>query len=361
MHQPEDFGYSPIRTLTQVADCAPASAHSVFWNVWQSEVFALPVPAIEVRRPADSDPSDPSASHQFESLRHVRIGGALFLPPKPTPVRAALVALHGYTDVPRLASEEERWRGLCSKGVAVFCPRVRGFAGSQLDATAAAQNPLGWITHGLDTPVAKPSEATTAAMSWVLPQAVADVALACLAMARRFGLGTPVSLIGESFGAALAVMGAVQVEERLKIERLAIGLPSLGDWPWRLQHRAGGVGGQVEQFLRLHSARSERMVDLLRLLDTAVHAPMVRSPTLCKLAERDDVVPAPTSAAVFNAIGTDPGLKWRFVVPFGHFDGGIKNARKHAEFDRAVDSFLDPAWDPLHGSALWEEEPAGVP
>lgn len=357
MHHPEDFGLTPLQTLTHVADVAPASAHSVFWNAWQADVFGSPVPAIGIRKPTDSDPSDPSASHQFESFRHVRIGGALFLPPKPTPVRGALVALHGYTDVPRLAAEEDRWRGLCAHGVAVFCIRVRGFPGSQSDAPAAAQNPLGWITHGLDTPISKPSEAASAALSWVLPQAVADVALACMAVARRFGPTTPVSLFGESFGAALAVMAVGQLEDHLRIARLVIGLPSLGDWPWRIQHRAGGVGSQVEQFLRLHSAQHERMAHLLRLLDTVVHAPLVRCPTLCKLAERDDVVPAPTCAAVFNAIGSDPGLKWRFVVPFGHFDGGITNARRHAEFERAVGTFLDPAFNPLLDPAPWERHP----
>lgn len=361
MHLPDDFGLSPIQTLAHVADTTPAPAHSVFWNAWQAEVLESPAPALLPRRPADSDPSDPSASHQFEGFRHARIGAALFLPPTPAPVRAALIALHGYTDIPRLSAEEDRWRDLVNKGVAVLCIRVRGFPGSQLDAPGAAQNPLGWITHGLDAPISNPSQATNAALSWVLPQAVGDVALACRAIARRFGQLTPLYVFGGSFGAALAVIAAAQLDPVKGLARLALALPSLGDWPWRLAHRAGGAALQIEQFLTLHGARRERMVDLLRLLDTAVHAPMIRCPTLCKLAERDDVVPAPSCAAVFNAIASDPGLKWRFVVPYGHFDGGIRNARRHAAFDAALNTFFDPAWNPTRDPAVWETPPLSVP
>jgi hypothetical protein len=67
---------------------------------------------------------------------------------------------------------------------------------------------------------------------------------------------------------------------------------------------------------------------------------------------RDDVVPAPAAAAVFNALGSDPGCKWRFVVKRGHADGGIADARRHALFDRLVREFLGPDEDPC--SRDWE-------
>jgi len=42
------------------------------------------------------------------------------------------------------------------------------------------------------------------------------------------------------------------------------------------------------------------------------------------------VVPAPTAAAVFNALAGDPGRKWRFTVRYGHHDGGVADMRRHA-------------------------------
>jgi hypothetical protein len=58
------------------------------------------------------------------------------------------------------------------------------------------------------------------------------------------------------------------------------------------------------------------------------------------------VVPAPSAAAVFNALGTPRALKWRYVVRYGHFEGGIRDARAHARFERLAERFLDPAVEP---------------
>ena len=52
---------------------------------------------------------------------------------------------------------------------------------------------------------------------------------------------------------------------------------------------------------------------------------------------------APTQAAVFNALATPTGLRHRFPVRFGHYDGGLANARRHAQFEAAAEAFLDPA------------------
>jgi cephalosporin-C deacetylase-like acetyl esterase len=102
----------------------------------------------------------------------------------------------------------------------------------------------------------------------------------------------------------------------------------------------------VRRFIDDHADRRAGVYELLRLHDAAIHARRVRCPALCKLALRDEVVPAPAAASVFNALGTDPGRKWRHVTRYGHFDGGIADGRRHAAFERLVVEFLDPGREP---------------
>jgi len=166
-------------------------------------------------------------------------------------------------------------------------------------------------------------------------------------------------LHGESFGAGLAVMAAAQSPEQIAFDRIAIGLPTFGDWSWRLadpRRLALGSGAHLLAMLRSLGAPEDApaAVQILRLCDSVVHAARVRRPVLCKLALRDEVVPAPSAAAVFNALGADPGLKWRFVVPEGHAEFSIAGARREALFERAVDDFLDPAVSPAEAMAPWE-------
>jgi len=137
--------------------------------------------------------------------------------------------------------------------------------------------------------------------------------------------------------------------------RLAIGVPTFGDWVWRLADPARmALGGGAELLALLRSLEGEEGADTLRLCDAAVHAAMVRIPTLCKLALRDEVVPAPAAAAVFNALGTDPGSKWRFLVPEGHTEPSLACARRHALFERCVADFLDPAREVDRTMTEWE-------
>jgi len=98
----------------------------------------------------------------------------------------------------------------------------------------------------------------------------------------------------------------------------------------------------------------DRVLGRLQLCDAAIHGRRIRVPTLAMLARRDEVVPAPSAAAVFNAIDADPGRKWRFVVPYGHFAGGIANARRHALFERAMVDFFDPSRSPIEAMTPWE-------
>lgn len=310
----------------------------------------------------EPDLSDPTATHEFQSTRHVRIGCALVLPRgRPT---AGLVALHGYEDVPPLDDSAGRWGALVQGGTAVLCMRVRGYPGSQLDVPGLVEHAgraVGgeWITYGLDVPISENGYGC----EWSFSYAVADVVNACRALRRlidRQSTDCPIFMHGESFGAALAVIAAAQLldrERRSAPARMAIGVPSMGDWPWRLSQdpaMSRGVGGAIRRFIAEYPWLESQVVETLRIFDTALHAQRIRCPVLCKLALLDDVVPAPSAAAVFNALGTDPGLKWRFVTRYGHFDGGLADLRRHAVFERLVEAFLDPAADP--SEALAEQQ-----
>lgn len=368
MHAPHDFGLSPLATLAHVADPSPAAGHSVFWKHWRQAVVSQ-APRLVTRR--TPDPSDPAATEEFEGLGHVRIGCRLVLPANlrwslssgsPPPVRGGVVVLHGYDTPETLAAEAQRWQAAADRGLAVLLIRLRGYPGSQLDCGPLTKHETGYITLGLDTPGDRPEDA----MNWVLAKALADVAHACLAMHALLrshepsATKRPLFLHGESFGGGLAVIAAAQLASDVPIERLVIGLPTLGDWAWRLSHRlpphagATTVQEQVLRTLDQAGARRASVEHTLRLFDAVVHATRVAPAVLCKLAERDEAVPAPTAAAIFNALGSTPGSKWRFLVPYGHFDGGVANARRHALFEQAAEDFLDPAVPPAQAMLRWE-------
>ncbi len=362
MNLPDDFGMSAIQTLAHVADPTPAPSHSAFWNHWHATVWAEEPRLVSRAAP---DPSDPGATEEFLSVRHVRIGCRLIEPPGGLrSARAGCVVLHGYSMVPSLAADAERWESAAARGLAVLLVRVRGYAGSRVDCGPLSLHETGYISLGLDAPQHKPEDA----MVWVLPQAVADAANACRALRTRLGGEHPVFLSGESFGAGLAVLAAAGLSSHGSGEfepaRLALGLPTLGDWLWRHERvlsvmvlRGGAdrstINGQIADLLARSGPARERVLSTLRLCDAALAATKVRSPTLCKLALRDELVPAPAAAAVYNALATAPGVKWRFLTPYGHFEGGLKNARRHELFRRCVDDFLDPSRSPMDAMATW--------
>ncbi|MCC6677165.1 MAG: acetylxylan esterase [Phycisphaerales bacterium] len=355
MIEPSDFGLSPIATLSHVTVTTPAPGHSAFWARWR-KAFDEVRPVLGPRPTAGRDPTDPTATHEFEGVHSTRIGCLLWEPPRGVPVRAGLVALHGYACDGPLAADEERWARLVLRGVAVLAVRVRGFPGSCLETGLLRGCEGGWIAHGLMEAAARGDDPLA---GWVLPRAVMDVGHACLALAAHLRGRVPIFLQGESFGGGLAVITAAQLAGRLEIARLAIGWPSLGDWSWRLARpgpgvEPGAIGGQVAALMARAGSRGESLAGLLRLADASVHAPRVRGAVLAKLAVRDESVPAPTAAAVFNALGSDPGRKWRFVVPYGHFDGGLRPARRIALFERAREEFLDPARPVEESMKMWE-------
>ncbi|QOJ01727.1 MAG: acetylxylan esterase [Phycisphaeraceae bacterium] len=344
MIEPDDFGLSHAATLAHVTDATPPPSFSVFWNAWRDETFALE-PRLRSARPDDADPADPSATHQFTGLRHHRIGCThLRAPGVP---RAGVVALHGYRDIPPLAQDAQRWAPLSDRGIDVLLVRLRGFPGSTLDAPPAPPGtPL--FTRGLESAFAP----TPNLMDWHLPRAIADAAAAYLALQSDLhdrAPHAPVYLSGDSFGAGIAVIAAAQLAHRADVPRLALSLPSLADWPFRLaiaHPTPGSITTHARDGLASHPGHAAELTDALLLTDASLHARAVRGHVLCMLALRDDAVPAPTQASLFNALASTPAERTRFVVPFGHAEAGLANARLHAAFERRRFEFLDPATDP---------------
>ena len=380
---PDDYGLDPIATLSRVADPTPDPGHSVFWAHWRRLVDAQR-PALVARREgvtglSEIDPSDDTATHALESFDGVRIGGRLLTPPPGTPVRAGLVSGHGYRASRPLDERDGLFGALLERGVAVLNIRVRGYAGSRLDVgdltlpieTGPAAG-LGWIARGLAETGGGAAEAHPhETMGWVYPQAIADIYNACRAL--RWWVEERVSaddavpdgcprvfMHGESFAGGLAVGAAAMLHGRQAgrtvLDRLVLALPTMGDWPWRVftSGRTTGSGAEVLELLNREPWLAGLIKSRLRQCDSVVLAERIHRPVLCKLAQRDEVVPAPSAAAVFNALGVDPGLKWRFVVPHGHAETGIANARKHAEFERVITDFLDPARRPEVALHAWE-------
>lgn len=368
MSQPDDFGFLPVATLAHVAESSHAPMHRPFWNRWREAVAGC---APKLGAVTVEDPADPTVTHQVESLGGVRLGCVLVLPPKGMPVRAGVVTTHGYEVGETLEEAARRWRTLAARGVAVMVLRVRGYPGSQLDTGDWIGDPdsLGWITRGFPAVLNRPEDA----LGWSLPMAVADVA--CGARALRDWLGSrananvlrvlhtqggepaplPISLHGESFGGGLAVMAAAQTPgDFVRFERIVLGVPTFGDWAWRLADPARMAFGSGAHLTTLLLSLDRSAADTLALCDAALHARKVRVPTLCKLAMRDEVVPAPSAAAVYNALGADPGRKWRFVVPEGHSEPSLACVRRHAIFDRCAADFLDPSRNPAQTMAEWE-------
>lgn len=360
MIEPDDFGLSPLATLSHVSAHAPPAMFGAFWSHWQQRVAAAQGRFVEFRTPS-TDSTDSSATHWVESVGHVRIGCRLIEPPRGTPIRAGLLTLHNYRNPIPLSGEDEEWGGLTRRGVLVVAMRVRGYAGSRLDCGDYTQEPGGWISRGLAASVNRPQDA----MDWSLAQGVADVACAARALRAeldaRAGRAARLMLHGWSFGGGLAVIAAAQLGSVLggaaRVGRLVLGVPSLGDWGWRrgmgVRAARAGVGADIGSTMLAHASREAELTQTLGLGDAALHARHVVAPTLSLLALRDDTVPAPSAAAVCNALGCDPGTRWRFLTPYGHFDGGIRNARRHALFSACRDDFLDPDQEVGASMAGW--------
>lgn len=319
--KPEDYGLSADETLARVAEVEKPTGFDAYWDAWRDEVQSLPVRFHGAVDQAQNE-------IVIRSKREVRVVGRLSLPAEPP--RGVVITTHGYQlPAPAFPSDPEPWTE--RQGLATLRLRVRGYPPSTLDLPMLGTD---WILYHLRSPD-----------DWIVSDAVADVVQAYRVMRHFFGDAMPIALHGESLGGGLAVMAAAQLE-RLgdRPNRVVLGLPSLGDWRWRHEQYCSGAGGLVNMELASLREEADAIVERLRLHDAAIHAGEVTAPVLAKLAISDDAVPAPSAAAIYNALGCVD--KWRFVVRWGHFDGGIADLRRHAAFEALQVAFLDPESSP---------------
>lgn len=361
-----DCSHSPspssVRIFSHIGDPVPAPDHAPFWKHWFDQlVDHTPV----ITRRVTPDPSDPSATHEFDSMDGVNIGCRLVLPSDARPVAASLVSVHGDHTPDPLETHARRWQRVADRGVAVLLIRLRGYPGSQFttgNLTTSEHAGHAWITRGFDAPKHE---------DWILPKAIADVSNACRVMRnallhRDTDTQFPVDeriehpgvyLHGSSLGAGLSVISAAQLIGKLRgesiIDRLAIATPSLGDWPTRFD-RPSGTALHFKQMIDANRDRYDELMARLKLCDAIVHGRKVRVPTFAMLARHDEVVLPQCAAAVFNAIDADPGRKWRFLIDRGHHDTDTANNRRIALYARALCDFFDPQQTPIAAMSRWE-------
>ena len=323
LSQPEDYGLTAEETLAQRVSGVPPGDFDAFWSEFREEAESLP----RIWRNA-VDPDEPSEVI-VPSVRSVRIVARVSCPPgRQADYRGGVITSHGSGAEASFPRAPEPW---CEHGLVTVRLRVRGYPPSTWDLPDCRSD---WILRGIETPE-----------TWILRGAVADVIQCFRGLRAWLGDDRPIGLHGESLGGGLAVMAAAQLAAMGDPpHRLVAGLPSFGNWTWRAGRYCGGTGALVNEFLISMREDAEFLLERMGLLDAAHHAPRVTCPTLVKLAERDDVVPAPSAASIANAL--PPDQLWRWITRYGHFEGGIADLRRHALFERMHPGFLDPTRSP---------------
>ncbi|MEM7229382.1 MAG: acetylxylan esterase [Planctomycetota bacterium] len=308
---PEDYGLNAESTLDHRADTDRPEGFETFWADFREDCLATGQHWV-------GSTDETRNQIWIPSLRSIRVCGDLWMPnERPT---AAVITLHGYVAEDNFDAEPDPW---FASGIASLRIRVRGYPPSTRDIDDLRTN---WIRNGLDTPE-----------SWIVRGAVGDVVQAVRTLRMALGPDIPIMLRGDSFGGGLAVLASAQLQEmHVPIDHLIIGFPTFGDWRWRRDRYCNGSGGEVNAFLESMRSEADALLERLRLFDATLHAPDVTTPTLALLALRDDTVPAPTAAAIVNALGSSE-LR-RFLVRYGHYDGGIADGRRHIKFARAVNA-----------------------
>ncbi len=317
--------------LTHVGSTTTPPGFVQFWERVRDAAREATPCLIECQRPD-------GATHELKSTDAARAALRIDLPQgiaslSDAPVVA--IKLHGYDVAPTLEPD----RALTRAGVAALTLRVRGFPGSP--------DPRGergrFITRRIED-----------RQAWSLTGAVSDILCACHAV-REAAPNARLALVGESLGGGLAIIVASQLTGPDAIDRLVVGVPSLGDWAWRLTHDAGnGLGDEVRAHIESLADERRRVRANLALFDAVVHARRISAPTLVKVARRDRVVPPSTVAAIYNALGTGSGHKWRFITATAHDEHAPHaDLRRHALFAQAGAEFC-AATDPVKAMACYE-------
>ena len=322
---PEDYGMTPQQTLDHVVAESPPEGFEEYWREFREELSSL---SSHFRGAVDQW----ATRVVIPSLRSVRIEGRLEMPDAEP--RGAVITSHGYEAPDDFGGGEELREQWTSLGLATLRLRMRGFPPSTMDIDDLRAH---WIVHNIES-----------ARAWIARGAVADLMQGYRCLRRCLGPDVPIGFHGESLGGGLAVIATAQLgllEPADRPFRLVLDLPDFGDWRWRTAHRCTGAGGRVNVlFDALRERARDEIAETLSLFDAALHGRFVNCPVLCKIALRDDSVPAPTAAAIFNALSSEE--KWRFITPFGHYDGGLANTRRHEAFEQIHPIFLDPIQKP---------------
>ncbi|MGP1346054.1 MAG: acetylxylan esterase [Phycisphaerales bacterium] len=346
-----------LGALLHVGRSIPPPGFVQFWSKWRRPVFSGEPALVGV----EDSGAGVGGVGEGEALRFglthilrggdgVRLGVRLTLPEGcggaggVGSVRGVVITTHGYAvgrDEPIGAAPVR----VLKRGLAVLSLRVRGYPGSAWDVPDWSAAAGGWIAQRIDD-----------LHKWSLPGGVGDVIAAFRAARAMFGQAMPISLHGESFGGALAILAASQLSGRGEVSRMVLGVPTMGDWNWRLANSVGsGLESDVRGAMERADGEGARAIrSNLRLFDTVVHAKRVVCPVVMKIAGEDPVVPPHTVAAIYNALGSAPGTKWRFLVGHGHTpDLPGADVRRHALFERLGSEFLDSSWG-LEGMRAWE-------
>lgn len=342
-----------VLPFARVGDPTPPTGFLQFWSAWHDRIWTIDPRLTPVDEKTLSHAGAKGVTHVVQSVDNVRVGCRVTLP-EGGPPRGAVIELHGYGMVP---SEPLRGApGLVRRGLAHVNLRVRGYPGSQMDCGDLTGHAGGYVTIGMRDP-----------NDWIIGRAVADVVCTFRAIRAAYGKDFPISIHGESFGGGLAIIAASAISARDSVHRLVIGVPTLGDWTWRLAHPelCGGAGEEVLFAMPQDSAQAGEAMRTLRTFDVLVHARRIGCPIVCKLAYSDPVVAPATTAAIYNALGSAPGWKWRFMTSYAHTDPASSpevaaDLRRHAMFEQLAEEFLDTREYPQTLMKRWEPELAGT-
>lgn len=334
--------------LAHVGDPTPPSGFLQFWSGLAERLWGPTCTFQELtqRTAAEREGGAKGITHTVTSCDSVRVGVRI-IPPASGKPRGVVITLHGYSVDPELAfPATSAW---VNHGLTTIALRVRGYPGSRFDTGDLCSDNRGYAGQHLDHP-----------FKWNIAGAVTDVVATFRAAREMFGDAMPISLHGDSFGGGLATIAASAISMRDGLYRLAIGVPTLGHWTWRLKQEPtpGSLGHQVKRAMEARPDQHDTMLQTLRLYDAVVHARRVTCPVVCKLAIRDPIVPPMSAAAIFNALASGPGLKWRYSVEYGHTPATNPetraDVRRHAEYEMLIGEFLDPAEYPQEIMRRWE-------
>ncbi len=138
--------------------------------------------------------------------------------------------------------------------------------------------------------------ATSTRGRWVgRDRMIRDVIEAVIFLRMRYGCDLPVFVVGESMGAAVAILSAVRAPD-LDLEGLVLAAPGAVSGLWR--RVVGSLVTRLFNFIRLltdpmvlRQIRPATLVGLFKLSNSAVDdAHHVRMPVLTMVGERDDIL-----------------------------------------------------------------------